>query len=167
MPDTDNETAAFDSVAGAKEIEALFVQNAGASAYDGERLTLSGVGATTLLFSDRPERVAAHVPTDEFVAGWGEGDDSFASDPPNAVLSTFDGDEVNDVVVVLSEPVLSGSDLSYAVEITDGEMPAAGGANSLFIDSIGRPLSPVSFAGCRRRGRRRGRRRARRLGGIV
>ena len=31
--------------------------------------------------------------------------------------------------------------------------------SSLFIDMIGRPLSPVSFAGARRRGRRRARRR--------
>ncbi len=31
------------------------------------------------------------------------------------------------------------------------------GASSLFIDMIGRPLTPVSVAGVRRRGRRRGR----------
>ena len=113
------------------------------------------------MFSDRPDRVAAHVPTKEFVDGWGDGDDSFAADPPNAVLSSFDGDEVNDVVVVLSEPQLSGSDLSYAVSVTDGELGATSAESSLFIDMIGRPLSPVSVAGVRRRGRRRrGRRRA-------
>ena len=159
MTRLDQPDAAFDSVASAKEIEALYVQNAAGTTFDGKRLTLSGVGPTTLMFSDRPDRVAAHVPTTEFVAGWGDGDDSFAADPPNAVLSSFDGDEVNDVVLVLSEPRLSGSDLSYAVSVTDGELGATSAESSLFIDMIGRPLSPVSVAGVRRRGRRRGRRR--------
>jgi hypothetical protein len=167
MTRLDQTDAAFDSVASAKEIEALYVQNAAAATYDGERLTLAGIGPTTLMFSDRPDRVVAHVPTAEFVENWGEGSDSFASDPPNAVLSSFDGDEVNDVVVVLSEPELSGLDLSYAVSVTDGELAAASAESSLFIDPVGRPLSPVSFAGARRRGRRRGRRRARRRGGIA
>jgi len=165
MTRLDQPDAAFDSVASAKEIEALYVQNAAGTTFDGERLMLSGVGSTTLMFSDRPDRVAAHVPTTEFVAGWADGDDSFAADPPNAVLSSFDGDEVNDVVVVLSEPQLSGSDLSYAVSVTDGELGATSAESSLFIDMIGRPLSPVSVAGVRRRGRRRGRRRmGRRMG---
>jgi hypothetical protein len=163
MSRLDQPDAAFDSVASAKEIEALYVQNSSSTSFDGQRLTLSGVGGTTLLFSDRPDRVAAHVPTTEFVDGWGDGDDSFAADPPNAVLSSFDGDEVNDVVVVLSEPQLDGSDLSYAVSITDGELASKSAESSLFIDMIGRPLSPVSVAGVRRRGRRRGRRRAVRL----
>jgi hypothetical protein len=156
----DQSDAAEQSVANAnpKEIEALYVQNSGSTSFDGQRLTLSGVGATTLMFSDRPDRVAAHVPTTEFVAGWGDGDDSFASDPPNAVLSSFEGDEVNDVVVVLSEPKLEGSALSYQVTVTDGELASSGAESSLFIDMIGRPLSPVSVAGAHRRRRRRTRR---------
>ena len=161
MSRLDQTDAAMDNVADAspKEIEALYVQNSASASFDGERLTLSGIGATTLMFSDRPDRVTAHVPTKEFVAGWGDGDDSFASNPPNAVLSSFDANEVNDVVVVLSEPKLDGSDLSYQVSITDGELAATSAESSLFIDMIGRPLSPVSFAGARRRGRRRARRR--------
>ena len=159
MTRLDQSDAALDSVASAKEIEALYVQNAAGAKYDGARLTLSGVGQTTLMFSDRPDRVVAHVPTTEFVAGWGDGDDSFADDPPNAVFSSFEGAEVNDVVVVLSEPRLAGTELSYAVSITDGELLPASSESSLFIDPVGRPLSPVSFAGTRRRGRRRARRR--------
>ena len=78
------------------------------------------------------------------------------------MLSIFEEDTVNDVVVVLSDPVLGNGDLSYAVEVTDGELAASTGPVSLFIDMIGRPLTPVSVAGVRRRGRRRGRRRTRR-----
>jgi hypothetical protein len=163
MSRLDQTDAAVDAVANAdpKEIEALYVQNSSGTSFDGQRLTLTDVGGTTLLFSDRPDRVTAHVPTTEFVAGWGDGEDSFASNPPNAVLSTFDADEVNDVVVVLSEPELVGSDLSYQVSITDGELASKSAESSLFIDMIGRPLSPVSVAGAHRRRRRRARRRMR------
>ena len=133
-------------------------------AYEDGQLTLNGIGPTTLYFSDRPQRITGHISTDEFFDTWGEGDESFAEDPPNAVLSIFSEDEVNDIVVVLKNPALDGDQMSYQVDILDGEMPASGGASSLFIDMIGRPLTPVSVAGVRRRGRRRGRRRARRRG---
>ena len=146
----------------ADEFEALYAQTAAGMAYEEGRLMLDGIGATTLYFSDRPQRITGHIPTDEFFDTWGEGDNSFADDPPNAVLSIFSEDEVNDVVVVLKDPALDGDQMSYQVEILDGEIPASGGASSLFIDMIGRPLSPVSVAGVHRRGRRRERRRIRR-----
>jgi hypothetical protein len=123
------------------------------------RITLHGVSATTLFFSDRPYRLTGHVPTDDFVSQWGVGDDNFAENPPNALLSIFEDDAVNDVVVILTEPRLSNGDLSYAVEVTDGDLVGSDGPVSLFIDMIGRPMTPMSVAGVRRRGRRRGRRR--------
>lgn len=141
-----------------QEIEALYVQTAHSISYDDGRLTLHNVAPTTLFFSDRPDRVTGHVSSPEFVDTWGEGEDSFASDPPNAALSIFGDDQVHDVVVVLSDPVRKGNQISYTVEILDGEMPAKGGPSSLFIDVIGRPLSPVSIAGMRRREMRRDRR---------
>ena len=163
MPEEDTvDDAAMEKVSQADESEALYVQTAAGVAYQDGRLSLKGVAPTTLLFSDRPDRVTAHVPTEEFLASWDDGKNSFADDPPNAVLSTFAEEHVNDVVVVLKAPALDGDQMSYEVEILDGEMPASGGPSSLFIDVIGRPLSPVSIAGVRRRGRRRGRRRMRR-----
>jgi hypothetical protein len=153
---------AMEKTVQADEIEALFVQSAAGMAYENGRLTLNGVAPTTLMFSDRPKRVTGHVPTEEFLDSWGDGDDSFADDPPNAVLSVFSEDEVNDIVVVLQDPQLDADRFSYQVEILDGEMPASGGPSSLFIDVVGRPLTPVSIAGVHRRGRRRGRRRQRR-----
>jgi hypothetical protein len=145
------------------DVEYMFAQtSSGVSIGADGRVTLNGVSRTTLFFSDRPHRVTGHIPTDEFIAQWGDGDDSFASDPPNALLSLFEEQHVNDVVVVLSDPVLSNGDLSYAVEVTDGELAPSDGPASLFIDMIGRPMTPMSVAGVRRRGRRRGGRRARR-----
>jgi hypothetical protein len=62
-------------------------------------------------------------------------------------------------VVVLRDPVASGSSLSYSIEVLEGAVPAESGAVTLFIDPLGRPLSPVSLAGMKRRHRRRNRRR--------
>jgi hypothetical protein len=159
MAETNNNS---DLETGTKEIEALYVQSARGMAYENGQLTLEGIAPTTIIFSDRPDRVTGHIPLDEFLDSWGEGDDSFADDPPNAALSIFTEDEIHDVIVVLGDPQLDGDQLSYSVDILDGEIPASGGPSSLFIDMIGRPMSAVSVAGCHRRGRRRGRRRERR-----
>jgi hypothetical protein len=126
------------------------------------RITLKGVSSATLFFSDRPYRLTGHISTDEFVDSWDDGENSFAQDPPNALLSIFEDEAVNDVVAVISDPKLNNGDLSYAFEVTDGEMASSTGPASLFIDMIGRPMTPGSVAGVRRRGRRRGRRRVRR-----
>lgn len=141
-----------------QEIEALFVQTAHGMSYADGVVTLDRLGPTTLLFSDRPDRVTGHIPSGEFIESWDQGEDSFASNPPNAVLSVFQPDAVHDVVVVLMDPQFDGTNLSYQVEILDGEMPESGGEAALFIDIIGRPLSPVSVAGVHRRDRRAARR---------
>ena len=142
-----------------EEIQVLFVQSARAMTYKDGYLTMYGLAPTTLMFSDRPERVTGHLPSEEFLDAWNKGDNNFGENPPNAVLSIFTEEEVHDVVVVLQEPDLEGDELRYSVGILDGEMPASGGPNALFIDVIGRPLTPLSIAGVHRRGRRRGRRR--------
>lgn len=133
----------------------LFVQSAAGMHYADGKLTLTGVSPVTVLFSDRPERIAGHMTTAEFIPFWSEGDDSFASNPPNADLSILEGDAMDNIVLTLRDPTLAGGQLSYRVEVLEGEVPAAGGAASLFIDIIGRPVTPASFAGARRRAWRR------------
>jgi hypothetical protein len=49
--------------------------------------------------------------------------------------------------------------LAYEIETLEGTLPAEAGPVTLFIDPFGRPLSPVSVCGVRRRERRRARRR--------
>ena len=98
--------------------------------------------------------------TADFVDLWAVGDNSFEADPPNAVLSFLrPGDTVpDDVVIAIKEPRLADGDLVYLIDVLDGSMPREAGPVSLFIDPIGRPLSPVSVCGVRRRERRRDRR---------
>jgi hypothetical protein len=63
---------------------------------------------------------------------------------------------VSDLVVELSNPQLSGDDLTYDARLLEGTPPANGGACALFIDIIGMPRTPVSYAGVARRSFRRG-----------
>ena len=145
-----------------EDIEAMFVQVAQEATVEGDLLTLHDVGASTLYFSDRPKRVVGHVPSTLFVDMWDEGDNSFQADPPNAVLGFLEpGDDLpDDVVVVIRDPQIEGTSLTYRIEPLEGEPPAhAKGGVTLFIDPFGRPLSPVSAAGMHRRERRRVRRR--------
>ena len=136
----------------AKQADLLFVQNAASMSYANGKLTLKGVSPVTVFFSDRPERIAGNMATSVFVPFWSDGKDSFAKDNPNANLSVLEKDKHNaDIVVTLSNPVLKGEELSYDVKILEGNMPASGGPASLFIDVIGMPLTPVSYAGVARR----------------
>ncbi|MDK3072150.1 hypothetical protein QO034_03425 [Sedimentitalea sp. JM2-8] len=135
----------------------LFVQTADGMAYaaDDNRLTLRDVSPTTLFFSDRPERIAGNMSTESFVPFWSEGSDSFLSDPPNADLSIMVNGELRQVVVELRDPRLAEGNLIYTVKLIEGTMPVMAENASLFIDVIGMPLTPVSYAGVRRRAYRR------------
>ena len=140
-----------------EDIEALFVQTAASMTSDGNSITLLGLSPSTLYFADRPQRETGHMSTQRFVDLWGDGDNSFAENPPNAVLSFAESDDrpPEDAVVTIQNPKLDGDVLSYNITFLDGTLPTATGPCALFIDPFGRPLSPVSAAGMHRRARRR------------
>ncbi len=136
-----------------ENIEALFVQSAHGRTSSEGTVTFHGLAHSTLFFADRPQRVVGHLHSRKFVDQWGEGENSFAED----LLEN--GDAVpEEVTVTLRDPQLEGDTLTYKIDVLDGTLPAKAGPCSLFIDPIGRPLSPVSVAGVRRRERRRDRR---------
>ena len=136
-------------------VDVLFVQNAKGVTFKEGKLVLQGVNPVTVCFTDRPARLAGHMQTRKFVPLWSQGKDSFLKDNPNATLSVFSGDNVADLVVELSNPQLSGDDLTYNARILEGTPPANGGACALFIDIIGMPATPMSYAGAARRAWRR------------
>jgi hypothetical protein len=148
-------TAAADTAE--KHIEWLFVQNARTVTLEDGVLTLEGVSPTTLFFSDRPEKIAAHGLTSEFVTFWttGGGSDNFRKDPPNATLSIVTEETAEDIVMTLTNPRLNGDTLRYDVTIIEGRDKVVGGPSSLFVDLIGMPLTPLSVAGVDRRVARR------------
>ncbi len=135
----------------------LFVQDAKAMVFDGVRLTLKGANPNIIFFCDRPVRTAGHLTRDAFMKLVTEGENSFAENPPNAAISIFgDKNDVTQVIVTLYErPVMKGDDMVFPVKVLEGELPTKGGAVVMFIDPIGRPLSPTSVAGVHRRHHRR------------
>jgi|GEM_PF-589774 hypothetical protein len=141
----------------AKQADFLFVQTAKGMTFDksANKLTLDGISSTTLFFSDRPERIAGNMKTTAFVPFWSTGKDSFLKDPPNADVSILEGDKLHQIVVVLQAPELKSDALTYTVKVLQGDMPAKGADVSVFIDIIGMPMTPLSYAGASRRMYRR------------
>ena len=135
----------------------LFVQSSKGMTFDKatNKLTLTGISPVTVYFTDRPQRIAGNMKTTAFVPFWSEGKDSFKSDPPNADISLIEDDKLRQIVVELQDPVLAGDDLTYVVKILQGDMPVKAADVSVFIDIIGRPLTPFSYAGVARRTYRR------------
>lgn len=130
----------------------IVLNSRGAKLADGQ-LVLSGVSRNSIVFADRPVRAAGHVLTAHLLEEWATGSDSFANDPPNATVSVLDnqGSSVANVVVTLRSPKLDGDTLTFAVDLLEGKLDNADGPASTFIDIIGMPLTPVSFAGAARR----------------
>jgi hypothetical protein len=122
-------------------VEQLFVQTARAGSLvpvkgaDGRfTLTLRGISADVVSFTDRPARVAADLPTSEFLDNWDGG--AFSDDPPNAALVIDGAPDGKDVFVFeLTKPRYDeGSQtLRYqAEEIKDGAVGRLAG----FADSV-------------------------------
>ena len=134
-------------------VPSLIVLNARGASLQGQTLTLVGVAPNSIVFADRPVRSAGHVLTAHLLEEWGTGSDSFAKDPPNATVSVFsqDGSGVRDAVVVLKTPKLQGDRLTFDVQVLEGDLAGANGPASVFIDIIGMPWTPLSFAGVARR----------------
>ncbi len=136
----------------------LIVLNSRGARLAGGQLVLSGVSTNSIVFADRPVRAAGHVLTAHLLEEWATGEDSFAKDPPNATVSVLakDGGSVADAVVTLRSPKLEGETLTFAVDVLEGNLDGADGPASTFIDIIGMPLTPLSFAGAARRTAYRG-----------
>lgn len=89
----------------------LFVQSTEAGSLtpvDGKKgtytLELSKPNPHVTWFKDRPERTAGTMSTDQFLGLWGQGKDSFETDPPNAALAVA-SEPLKTMVFELSDPV--------------------------------------------------------------
>ena len=134
-----------------EDIEALFVQTAGRLSSDGQSaITLRAVSPSTIYFADRPKREVGHMATSRFLELWGDGDNSFETDPPNAVLSFAElADRTpEEVVVTIRDPRADGDSLSYQVNVLDGKLPTSTGPVALFIDPFGEEISRAQCRAC-------------------
>ena len=139
----------------ADECHALFVLRADNVQHVGDAIHLRGVDPNMTWFCDRPVRQAGHMTLPARVELGMTAENSFKENPPNAAVSVFSDDgKVSDAVVTLTDPPQVIDDkVVFAVTRLDGEIPS--GKVVLFIDPIGRPMSPTSAAGVHRRHHRR------------
>jgi hypothetical protein len=157
-PSTTNPTGASPSGKSTVKVEmvpSLIVMNARGASLQGQTLTLTGVSPNSITFADRPTRAAGHLLTQHLLEEWTVG--SFAKDAPNATVSVLskDGASVRDAVVELKDPHLDGDRLTFDVRVLEGDLAGADGPASVFVDIIGLPFTPLSFAGVARRTARR------------
>jgi hypothetical protein len=150
-----NEPPPGKSTIKADTVPSLIVMNARGASLQGSTLTLTGVSPNSIVFADRPVRAAGHLLTEHLLEEWSAG--SFAKDPPNATVSVLskDGASVRDAVVELKIPHLEGDKLTFDVRVLEGDLTGADGPASVFVDIIGLPFTPLSFAGVARRTARR------------
>ncbi|TCL74862.1 hypothetical protein [Rhizobium sp. BK251] len=138
-------------------VPSLIVMNSAGATLSGDTLTLTGISNNSILFADRPVRSAGHALTAHLLEEWAEGG-GFEKDPPNATVSVLnkDASDVEDAVVVLKAPKMEGANLTFKVDVLEGSLSKADGPASIFIDIIGMPRTPLSFAGAARRTAYRG-----------
>ena len=120
-------------------VPSLFVVNSAGAKLEGDKLTMTGVAASSIVFADRPVRAAGHVTTEQFIMQWDEGADNFIKDPPNATISVLggDGSKVEDAVVTLTKPKLEAGNLTFEVSVLEGSLSGSSGPAALFIDRGG------------------------------
>ncbi|MCL7407349.1 hypothetical protein MWN63_15345 [Paradonghicola geojensis] len=116
----------------------LFVQTSNNLSSNGTTLTLS-YDREIFAFTDRPYRMHAFLNSHEMANLWELGKDSFAEDPPNAVLTWLEGDHIREVEVELLSASVDdlGRSISYQFASTvASEVPEAASYVSLFVDDV-------------------------------
>lgn len=143
--------------------QALFVQDAKGVELKKDSVILKEPNDQLIFFCDRPKHEAGFLTWDAFIEVVSSGENSFADNPPNAALSVFDKEgRIHELVLFLiDKPVKEAAKITFPVEYIIGSPSPIDGRVIMFIDPIGRPLSPTSVAGVHRRHRRRHVRRVR------
>ena len=112
-------------------------------------LELSNVSDSTILFSDRPNRIVTSVSTSDFVGNWTAGPDSFESDVPNDALiveNTQTGN-LETAVIESFNPMYDANTntLTYTIvaeNATSINLPSEFGHSVAVIDSTGNQKIP-------------------------
>ena len=129
----------------AKPAEWLFVHTAQTAEMTSATTLVMPVTRDIFAFTDRPNRMHGYMNAHEFVSLWDEGEgDTFKADPPNAVLTWVDGDEMKEaeLLILSAETVSHGREIAYEVKLLAGETPVDVANNaSFFIDSLFGPPS--------------------------
>ena len=124
----------------------LFIQNAQSGNISEvndttSTLELNDVSDKTMMFSDRPDRIVGATNTTDFIGNWSTGPDSFAIDPPNAVIVLDDEVQRHLAVIELFNPEYDpeANTLKYDITAVNAtapiSLPGKFGQSTLVIDS--------------------------------
>ncbi|MGD1838209.1 MAG: hypothetical protein ACPKPY_09150 [Nitrososphaeraceae archaeon] len=106
-------------------------------------LELTDVSDKTILFSDRPDRIVTYASTSDFIGNWTVGENSFAVDPPNAVLVIDEIEGYQDAAIMeVFNPVYDTDKKTLNYEVTPDnttsiELPDEFGQTTMVIDAVG------------------------------
>jgi|GEM_PF-1072509 hypothetical protein len=88
-----------------------------------------------LAFTDRPYRKQYYMTAQQYADLWTHsGDNCFKEDPPNAVLTWADGEEMKEVEVVITNAVSDSSTIIYTINDTSAVIAGDIMNASLFVD---------------------------------
>ncbi|MEM1130568.1 MAG: hypothetical protein AAGH83_08595 [Pseudomonadota bacterium] len=123
----------------------LFLQSGEGLKVTEETITLvNPIGETTWV-TNRPERNVGQISNQRFATAWDEGENSFAADPPNAVV-TVSGDPP--AIVVLTDISVGSDEISYDYELLSGEFGDKSGPTTILIDPLNGPINICAAVGC-------------------
>ena len=139
----------------AKPAEWLFVHTAQSAEMTSATTLVMPVTRDIFAFTDRPNRMHGYMNAHEFVSLWDEGEgDTFKADPPNAVLTWVDGDEMKEaeLLILSAETVSHGRSIAYQVIGLPFVGFGKGGTASLFVDGCRCPSHRLAEGWVQERG---------------
>jgi hypothetical protein len=88
-------------------------------------------------FTDRPYRKHGYMTGEQFASLWADsGSDSFKADPPNAVLTWVDGEDVKEAELVITGASFDGDSITYTRKHPATVQFSNLKSVSLFVDTI-------------------------------
>ena len=126
-----------------KQEQWLFVQTATAATATNSNTLVMPLTNDIFAFSDRPYRDYVYLNGEEYTSLWDDNQetDNFYTDPPNAVLTWVDGNEVKEVEVVITDAEFDGDNIIYTFENSNLTANQSFEDVSLFVD-----LGGIAFA---------------------
>ena len=98
------------------EPEWLFVHTADSAQVLNNTTVLMPLFRDIFAFTDRPYRKHKYLGGDQFVSLWSEDSvNSFKADPPNAVLTWVEGDEIREVEVIITDAKFDSNQITYTI----------------------------------------------------
>jgi hypothetical protein len=117
--------------------EWLFVHTADEAQVINTTTIVMPVTRDIFAFTDRPYRKHGYMTGEQFATLWSKaGSDGFKTDPPNAVLTWVDGEDVKEAEVVITGASIDGNSIiythKYSATIPSGVLKAV----SVFVDCL-------------------------------